>query len=350
MRRWAARGLDVTHRTSHAAGQPNIAERDGYRVIRRGSRYSVFPRAVVSELTRRMGESDALVELWNGVPWMSPVWYRRPHITVLHQRTRSDVGPDLSWPAGRRRPVDGGPLGAPVLPVGDDRDTLGRHTRRAPGTRVQAGGGRGGPQRGSTRSSRRGGARTRGPSIVAVARLAPRQTARPGDSGGDRSAATGARSDADDRRRRPLPARPRSRCRACRSDLVDRPARSVRRSAVGRPVPKRMARGQRLARRGMGAEPDGSSRLRHPVRRHRHPRATTAASSMARPGCSSPLIGSAPRSPTFCSTTNGVSNWRPLRCNVHGASPGRPRRWGSRGACTARSLAPEPDRASVGHP
>jgi glycosyltransferase involved in cell wall biosynthesis len=84
MRRWAAAGLDVLHRTSHARGLPDTATRDGYRVIRRGSRYSVFPRAVVAELTGRMGRYDALVEIWNGVPWMSPVWCRRPRITFLH--------------------------------------------------------------------------------------------------------------------------------------------------------------------------------------------------------------------------------------------------------------------------
>jgi glycosyltransferase involved in cell wall biosynthesis len=31
-----------------------------------------------------MGPYDALVEVWNGVPWMSPVWCRKPHITFLH--------------------------------------------------------------------------------------------------------------------------------------------------------------------------------------------------------------------------------------------------------------------------
>ena len=31
-----------------------------------------------------MGRYDALVEVWNGVPWMSPVWCRKPHITFLH--------------------------------------------------------------------------------------------------------------------------------------------------------------------------------------------------------------------------------------------------------------------------
>lgn len=84
MRRWGARGLDVLHRTSAAAGRPDVDVRNGYRVIRRGSRYSVFPRTMVSELTRRMGRYDALVEIWNGVPWFSPIWCRAPHITVLH--------------------------------------------------------------------------------------------------------------------------------------------------------------------------------------------------------------------------------------------------------------------------
>jgi len=84
MRRWAAAGLDVTHRTSSALGQPATSRRNGYGVVRRGSRYTVFPRAIVAEVTRSMGPFDALVEIWNGVPWFSPVWCRRPHITFLH--------------------------------------------------------------------------------------------------------------------------------------------------------------------------------------------------------------------------------------------------------------------------
>jgi glycosyltransferase involved in cell wall biosynthesis len=31
-----------------------------------------------------MGQYDALVEIWNGVPWFSPVWCRKPRITFLH--------------------------------------------------------------------------------------------------------------------------------------------------------------------------------------------------------------------------------------------------------------------------
>ena len=84
MRRWADAGLDVLHRTSAGVGIPATARRNGYDVVRRGSRYSVFPRTVVAELTRRMGRFDGLVEIWNGVPWFSPVWCRRPRITIVH--------------------------------------------------------------------------------------------------------------------------------------------------------------------------------------------------------------------------------------------------------------------------
>jgi glycosyltransferase involved in cell wall biosynthesis len=84
LRRWAAAGLDIVHRTSAAAGQAPEAERNGYRVIRRGSRYGVFPRAAVAEVLRRMGPRDALVEVWNGVPWMGSLWCRAPRVTWLH--------------------------------------------------------------------------------------------------------------------------------------------------------------------------------------------------------------------------------------------------------------------------
>ncbi len=83
-RRWAEAGLDVLHRTSAAVGQPAEAERNGYRVIRRGSRYTVFPRTVASELTGRMGHYDALVEIMNGVPFFSPLWCRQPRMLFLH--------------------------------------------------------------------------------------------------------------------------------------------------------------------------------------------------------------------------------------------------------------------------
>ncbi|MFM7871682.1 MAG: glycosyltransferase family 4 protein [Ilumatobacteraceae bacterium] len=99
MRRWAAAGLEITHRTSLARDRPSLSERNGYRVIRRGGRMSVFPRAVVAEVAHRMGPRDALVELWNGVPWMSPLWHRGPRLAVLHHVHGPMWRQMLPWPA-----------------------------------------------------------------------------------------------------------------------------------------------------------------------------------------------------------------------------------------------------------
>jgi glycosyltransferase involved in cell wall biosynthesis len=84
MRRFTAAGLEITHRTSAARGLPSVAERNGYRVVRRGGRLGVFPRAVARELVRGDGGYDAFIEIWNGVPWMSPVWCHVPRITIVH--------------------------------------------------------------------------------------------------------------------------------------------------------------------------------------------------------------------------------------------------------------------------
>jgi glycosyltransferase involved in cell wall biosynthesis len=81
---WGEAGIDVTMRTSHAPGYPTVSWRDGYRVIRKGGRYMVFPRAAFSEMMGWHGASDALVEIWNGMPFFSPVWARRPHVVWLH--------------------------------------------------------------------------------------------------------------------------------------------------------------------------------------------------------------------------------------------------------------------------
>jgi glycosyltransferase involved in cell wall biosynthesis len=83
-REWAEAGVDVTVRTSFAQGHPPEVVRDGYRVIRRAGRYLVFPRAAMAEIGGRTGPRDALVEIWNGMPFFSPLWARGPRLTFLH--------------------------------------------------------------------------------------------------------------------------------------------------------------------------------------------------------------------------------------------------------------------------
>lgn len=83
-RRWAEAGIEVSFRTSFAAGYPQVSFRDGYRVIRKAGRYLVFPRGAFSEMMGWHGDRDGLVEIWNGMPFFSPVWCRGPKITFLH--------------------------------------------------------------------------------------------------------------------------------------------------------------------------------------------------------------------------------------------------------------------------
>jgi len=81
---WAEAGLQVTMRTSYAQGHPYEGQRDGYKVIRKHGRFMVFPTAAISELIRSTGPKDGLVEIWNGVPFLTPVWYRGPRVTWIH--------------------------------------------------------------------------------------------------------------------------------------------------------------------------------------------------------------------------------------------------------------------------
>lgn len=172
MRRWAERGLDVTHRTSRATGLPEHADRNGYRVVRRGSRFSVFPQATLAELTRRTGPYDALVEVWNGVPWFSPVWSRRPKITFLHHvhgPMWDQIFPGPLAAAGRLLEARLAPpfyrRGLTVTPSDATRAELIRLGFRP--ERVVA------VPNGVHPRYTPGGSRTAQPSIVAVGRLAP---------------------------------------------------------------------------------------------------------------------------------------------------------------------------------
>lgn len=83
-RRWAAAGIEVVMRTSHAQGHLPEVRRDGYQVVRRGGRHLVFVDAPIQELLRRAGGRDGLLEVWNGVPFFTPLWARGPRVTFVH--------------------------------------------------------------------------------------------------------------------------------------------------------------------------------------------------------------------------------------------------------------------------
>jgi glycosyltransferase involved in cell wall biosynthesis len=81
---WADAGLDVSMTTSSVPDARAVVRRNGYRVVRRSGRYSVFPRTMVAGAVGQIGSGDGLVEIWNGMPFFSPLWARCPRVVFLH--------------------------------------------------------------------------------------------------------------------------------------------------------------------------------------------------------------------------------------------------------------------------
>jgi glycosyltransferase involved in cell wall biosynthesis len=86
--RWAAAGIDVQLTASAAPGANRYSRRDGYQIVRPAGRYLVFP--VAPRSARPTGghakrAADGVVEIWNGMPFFSPVWARdRPRVAFVH--------------------------------------------------------------------------------------------------------------------------------------------------------------------------------------------------------------------------------------------------------------------------
>ena len=81
---WSNAGIDVCMTTSSVEDQPHFMAREGYQITRRVGRYSIFPRTMLSGFLGHLGRSDGLVEIWNGMPFLSPLWARCPRVVFLH--------------------------------------------------------------------------------------------------------------------------------------------------------------------------------------------------------------------------------------------------------------------------
>jgi glycosyltransferase involved in cell wall biosynthesis len=83
-RRWVAAGLRLEHRTS-TFDQRRQFTRNGYGVTQAGGRLGVLARTPLHEVVRGgRRDADAVIDIWNGVPWWSPLWFRGPRVTWLH--------------------------------------------------------------------------------------------------------------------------------------------------------------------------------------------------------------------------------------------------------------------------
>jgi glycosyltransferase involved in cell wall biosynthesis len=80
----AAQGRPVTMVCASWPGAAREERRDGIRVLRRGSRLTVYLWAALLYLGGRLGPHEVVVDVQNGLPFFSTLYARRPVVVLCH--------------------------------------------------------------------------------------------------------------------------------------------------------------------------------------------------------------------------------------------------------------------------
>ncbi|HUZ84742.1 MAG TPA: glycosyltransferase family 4 protein [Gaiellales bacterium] len=82
--RWLAWGHRVSVIACSYPGATPI-ERDGGLTLHRiGGRSTVFPRAIAAQARGLVGDADVVLEVVNGITFLTPLWCRKPRVTLVH--------------------------------------------------------------------------------------------------------------------------------------------------------------------------------------------------------------------------------------------------------------------------
>ena len=87
-----AHGCRVTHFSAAYPGAAPDETVDGVRYVRRGSKLSVYGRGLTGLRSGLFGHADLVVDVQNGMPFLSPLVTRRPVIVLVHHVHREQ------WP------------------------------------------------------------------------------------------------------------------------------------------------------------------------------------------------------------------------------------------------------------
>ncbi|CAN7425112.1 glycosyltransferase family 4 protein [Knoellia sp. LjRoot47] len=108
----ADRGHEVIFRTAAYPGALPDEVVNGVHYIRKGGRYGIYPRALAANLVHRYA-ADVVVDVQNGMPYLSPLTRRRPVVNLVHHVHKEQwpvvFGPRLSragwWLESRLAPT-----------------------------------------------------------------------------------------------------------------------------------------------------------------------------------------------------------------------------------------------------
>jgi glycosyltransferase involved in cell wall biosynthesis len=80
----AAQGRPVTLFCAAHPGAPASERAGGVQVVRGGGRLTVYLHAWWAHLTGRLGGHEVVVDVQNGMPFLSALWCRRPLVVLVH--------------------------------------------------------------------------------------------------------------------------------------------------------------------------------------------------------------------------------------------------------------------------
>lgn len=105
----AERGAAIRFLTARAAGQARGEHRDGIEIVRRGGRFTVYPRALGWLIAHRRW-ADAVLDCQNGIPFFTPLALPRrvPVLCVVHHVHTAQFGVHFpAWMAWAGRLLEG---------------------------------------------------------------------------------------------------------------------------------------------------------------------------------------------------------------------------------------------------
>jgi glycosyltransferase involved in cell wall biosynthesis len=95
----AARGHEVTLYAARFPGSSSEEWIDGYRVLRQGDRFGVYPRSAARLLRRaRTEKPDVVLEHVTGLPWYAPLWSPAPTVSYFYHVIGPTYFQELSPP------------------------------------------------------------------------------------------------------------------------------------------------------------------------------------------------------------------------------------------------------------
>jgi glycosyltransferase involved in cell wall biosynthesis len=93
--RWLAWGHRVSVIACSYPGGAAVERIDGLTIHRMGGRSTVFPRAILRQWRGLVPDADVVLEVVNGIAFMTPLWLRTPRVTLVHHIHRRHYAEEL---------------------------------------------------------------------------------------------------------------------------------------------------------------------------------------------------------------------------------------------------------------